>query len=435
MENNAEQIREMKKVSEVTAMVIDTWGIYADLASRLARDYKKVYYHVPNESEAPMPQRSYIGHGYGDIELVHEIFGDHMDEANLVLFPGGGLASLQVELSGPRFSKAVWGARYAQDLELKREDCKTFFKKVGIEVGPFKNVRNLEELRHYLKYNEEVFVKVSKWRGLMETFQSINYDSSEVIVDLLATRLGVLQHEIPYTVENKLDNKKEIGNDFYTVDGQFPALLSGGIEIKDEGYVTKIQKYSDFPKPLRDVNDKLAPFLKKCGARCTLATEMRVGKDHIAYPIDLTIREPSPPGELLQEMYTNIAEIQWQGANGILVDPEPIAKFGVQINITSDQVNHKEAQAVQFPEKFRNNVKLHSACKRNGTYYIMPNEFEVNEIGAVVGWGNSIEEAAEMVKEVAGSVKGCSLKIPVQSIVENAKEELDEAAKMGLEMM
>ena len=424
----------LKKVSDVACMVVDNSGMFVELARRLARDYKKVFYHCPNEDSAPLPQPSYIGYGFDEIEVVQDYFGDHYDESDMLLFAGVGMGSYQIQAESE--GKAVWGSRGAETLELDRELTKKYFKSVGIPVGPYKVIVGIDALREYLKYNKDVHVKVSKWRGLIETFGSKSRWATDLTLDIMAARLGPLKNLIRFIVEEDLDNKVEIGNDMYTVDGEFPSLLSGGVEIKDKGYITKIQKYEDFPKCLRDVNEKLAPALKKYGARCTIATEMRVGKDKVAYPVDLTLREPSPPGELLQEMYTNISEIRWKGANGEMVDPKPIAKFGVQININSDQLNHKEPQQISFPEKFRNNIKLHAACKIEGQYYIMPIDYEGDEgAGAVVGWGSSIKEAVEMAKEVADSVEGLSLSIPVESIAEDAEEELEKAAKMGLEMM
>jgi hypothetical protein len=425
----------MKATKDVTAKVIDNAGMFIELARRLARDYKKVYYYVNNDDSAPMPQPSYVGHGYDEIEVVQSLYGDEFDyDCDLIIFASVGMGDVQLQME--EAGKAVWGSRMAQELELDREATKELFKAEGIPVGPYKEIVGIDALRQYLKNNENVFVKVSKWRGLIETFCSKSYASSELLLDIMAMKLGPIKNLIPFVVEKMLDDKVEIGQDLYTVDGAYPKLVSNGLEIKDRGYVTKMQRYEDTPQPLRDVNAKLAPIFKRYGMRGSFCTEMRVGKDKVAYPIDLTMRQGSPPGELLQEMFTNLADIIWQGANGILIDPKPIAKYGVQINIISDDLNHREPQAITFPKKYDRNVKLHSCCKIGDTHYVMPLDYEGDEgAGAVVGWGSSIEDAAKMVEEVAETVEGRSLTIDVKGIVEAAEEELEKANKMGLRMM
>jgi phosphoribosylamine-glycine ligase len=423
----------IKDLKDISILCVDLGGHFLEHARRLSRDCKKVYYHIPNTTEASKPHRSYIGHGFKEVELVQDIYGDHFDEADLIYFPDVGMGSLQCEIE-QKYGKAVWGSRMAEELELEREATKELFKKIGLPVGPYEEVIGVDALREHLKKHKDVFVKVSRWRGLRETFKSYSELLSDVTLDLISAELGMLKNLIPFIVEEKIEGV-ELGNDFYTVDGDYPSLALGGIEIKDLGYCGKIKPYKETPKPLQEVNEKLAPVLKKYGMRGVLSTEVRIDKDKIPYVVDLTMRCPSPPGELYQEMYTNYPEIVWKGANGELVDPEPIAEYGVQVNIISGNGRDGEWQALKFPKEFEKNIKLHNTMKLKDAYFIIPTEWHLAEVGAVIGWGDSLKEAQKMAQEAADSIEGESLTIEVKDIVSKAEEQLEKADKLNLRMM
>ncbi|MDD5394944.1 MAG: hypothetical protein PHE17_18150 [Thiothrix sp.] len=425
----------LKKTSDVICMVVDNSGLFLEYALRLARDFKKVYYHLFNEDSAPMPQPSYIGYGMDEIEVVHSYHGDHFDAVDLICYPSVGLGYYQWEAQH-KYGKATWGTGLAEELELNREKAIGVFKEIGLPTAPSKPVVGVDALRKYLVDHKEVYIKVSKWRGLIETFRSFNIKNSDLILDAVAYKLGPLKTVIPFLVEERLKDKVEIGTDPSVVDGKYAKFVSCGLEIKNRGYFTKIREYKNIPKPLQEVNDKLAPVLKDYDMRGDFCTEVRVGKDGKPYLIDLTMRQGVPPGELLQEMDTNIAERVWQGANGVLVDMKPVAKYGIEIMMTSERLLFKEPQAIYFPEEHRKNIKLHSCVKIDGTYTVLPLDYDGDETaGAVVGWGSSIDDAAKMVKEAAKSIEGQSLEIDVKNIVQEIEEELEKADKMGMSMV
>jgi len=184
------------------------------------------------------------------------------------------------------------------------------------------------------------------------------------------------------------------------------------------------------PEPLTRWNTVMAPFLKAFRYRGALSNEIRISKDLKPYMIDCTARLPSPCNELYQEFYTNIAEIVWGAANGIMVEPEPIAKFGAQV-VGKSLFAKKNWQPVDFSEKLREHVKMHNACKIDKRYYVIPQYSELEEIVSVCGWGNTLEAAIEMVKDVAGQVTGYGLSFPCEKF-DFAKEQLDRADEFGL---
>ena len=111
-------------------------------------------------------------------------------------------------------------------------------------------------------------------------------------------------------------------------------------------------------------------------------------------------RYGAPPNELLQEMYTNLAEIMWYGAEGICIDPVPAGKWGVEIILHSETA--KDAWLpVHFPQEYRRNVKLRKSRRKGGVDYVRG----VTEIGAVVAVGDSLDDCIEEATEISKQVE------------------------------
>lgn len=421
----------MKPLSDVTALVVDN-GLFVEQAVCLARTYKKVYYCTPGGIQSAFPKMNdtEIGYGLENIEVVTDVFGDHFDSIDLFVFPDCYYGNLQVRLL--RLGKTVWGARLGEELELSRDGCKLLMKKLGLPVGPWAKVKGMDALRQHIKTHKNQHIKVNKVRGTFETFMAKDYKSVEPKLDEIEYNLGAFKYIIELICEDDLPNKAELGTDGYTIDGKFPSVALSGCEIKDVSYAGKFGKYSDLPEPLTRFNRIMAPVFGEYGYRGFLSTEVRIGKDHVPYMIDFCSRSPSPPNELYQEFYTNFADIIWQGANGILVDPKPIAKYGAEVLIHSAWAD-KGCQPVDFPDELRRHVKLRNAAKINNQYYAIPQAVGLPEIGAVIGYGDTIDAAFDMCREVAKHVDGYYIKIPLESF-EEAQEQIELADKFGLKM-
>ena len=121
-----------------------------------------------------------------------------------------------------------------------------------------------------------------------------------------------------------------------------------------------------------DTDNALAKVMKSYGYRGFYSTEIRVGKDGVPFLIDPTMRTPNPPGFLYSEMYSNFSEIVWKGANGILVDPKPLGKFGVQLQMKSSWSDSGHWQPIDFDMKFRQQIKIANACKIGDQFYSVP---------------------------------------------------------------
>ena len=132
-------------------------------------------------------------------------------------------------------------------------------------------------------------------------------------------------------------------------------------------------------------------------------------------------------------MYKNLAEIIWYGAKGILIDPVTEHKFGVECLIHSSWSDNNW-QAVNFPKKYRDNIKLRNACVVNGRYYCAPQSSGLVEMGAVVTTGNTLKEAVEKAHEIAETVEGHYIDIKLDSL-DKAQEEFDKLEEMGIKIL
>ena len=401
--------------------------LFVDMATRLARDFKKVYLYVPVSGSFPTMNHGMVGYGLEGIELVDNMW-DKVDDIDLYVFPDLGHAALQVQLE--KMGKRVWGARYGEELEIYRDVTKELMEKEGLPVQPWKMMTGMKALREYLQAHENQHVKINKWRGVTESFFAPRYDIVAPKLDEIAAKLGAFQEVLEFIVEDDLPDCVEVGLDCYCIDGKYPKNTLCGIEVKDLGYVGEMMPYKSIPEPITRWTNTMAKYMGRAGYRGFLSNEIRIGEDKKPYMIDATCRAPCPPNELYCELYTNLSEIIWHGANGVMVEPIPAGKFGVEVVLKSAWAE-KNWQQISFDPKYRKNIKLFNAVKVDNNYYIVPQDDEMIEIGAVVGWGDTLEEAIEMVKEAGETIEGYGIKFNVGP-VEMAKEQIAKIEEFGI---
>jgi len=402
-------------------------GLFTELAAKLVKDFGKVYYYFPWRS-SPFPRSNprLVGKGIRGLTLV-EYFWDIVPEVDLFVFPDIFMGDIQQELV--RQGKRVWGSRRGDELELYRPESKEIFEDLGLPVGPYEVVKGLDNLRTYLKENPNQFVKCSVNRGDFETFESKEYKLVEPKIDELEHKLGAKKYIIEFVVEADIPGV-EIAYDGFCIDGKFPEVSLSGIETKNKGYLGRMIDYDKLPEELTHFNTVLSPLLKRYQYRNFYSPEMRITKDKTAYMIDLCARCGSPPMELLLEVYENLSDILWQGADGVVVNPKAKFPWGAQIMLDSAWAD-SNWQPISFPKKLRNNVKLRNLAYMNGSYYVIPQSFGCSQIGAVVAGGNTKEEAIEKCKEYTSQVTGYYLESFPESL-DCADEEIAKLNSFGV---
>ncbi len=391
-------------------------GIFVEIARRLAEDFGTVYYYAEWRSGYPTSRGLLIGGG--DDTLVRledpwELIRD--DEIDLYVFPDVYDYGIMEYLAST--GKRVWGCRLGAELELDRPKTKDMLAKAGIPIGDYKEIVGLDALRKHLKTHEDAWIKINSTRGDMETFHAPTYEKIEPRLDELEHTLGAKKKIMRFVVEAGIPDAIEAGYDGFCIDGAFPKVGITGIEVKDKGYVGRITKYKDIPPQVQAVNEALVPAFKRYNYRGFWSSEVRISKDGKGYPIDLTARAGSPPSELYQNMISNLAEVIWYGAEGIMIEPEYVAPWGAEVILHCEWADKNWAH-IHIPDDVRRNVKLRNYTIIDGEYYIVPQLCGMPEIGAVVATGKTAKEAISEVKRIAGLVEGYYLEAPVDAMDE-----------------
>lgn len=402
-------------------------GLFVEIAATLSKSFGKVYYFMPWVSAFPKSNSLLVGKGMPNVERVDDIWNVNPD---LWVFPDVYDGGLQIHLE--ELGKRVWGSRMGEELELYRPESKHFLKSTGFSVGKYGVVCGLDALRKALKAKDNVWVKISRTRGDMETFYSSNYKNIEPRLDELEHVLGAKKKNMKFVVEASIEDAVEIGYDGYSIDGKFPGSAMVGIEVKNKGYLGHFQKSSDMPEQIQKINNMMAPALKEFGYKNFFTIEARITKDGTPWVIDPCCRFGSPPGELVQLMYTNLADIFWHGAEGELIDPVPAGEWGAELLIHSSWAD-KNWLAVHFPESIRDSIKFRNFTIIDGEYYIVPQSVGLSEIGAIVAVGKTSEEVSDKVQKLAAQVEGYVLDVFPDSLQE-ADKEIAKLKEYGIEL-
>lgn len=412
-------------LAQKTCLVYDH-GLFVELAARLARDFRRVYYFCPWKISFPKMVEVAPGEGVEGVTRVYDLFSV-IDQVDLFVFPDVYDGDLQVYLR--QQGKRVWGAGRAEYLELDRVKARRTLAEQGVQSPPWQEVVGLTALRQLLEQVDDRWVKTSMFRGDFETYHHETGELSQPFLDDLAANYGPQAESVEFLVEEGVEGV-EIAYDGYTVDGQFPDKALWGVEVKDRGYVGEVVEYTDLPEQIQQVNRLVAPVLEVEECRSFVSFEMRVGEDGVPKVIDPAMRCGNPPTEAWLELYENLAEVFWEGAAGNLVSPKPVARFTAMAVIVSSWAEKKWCP-VSCPEEIEQWVKLRFLTVIDGVRYYAPNVSGMTEIGAVVGLGDTLEEAVALVQERAAQVKGYKLDVRADEVLAKAAEAVEEV-KAGL---
>src|SRR5262245_50222712 len=136
--------------------LIADWGLFAELAPRLARDFGQVWYFVPWANGYPKAAGAYIGYGLEGVTRV-DTFWDYVSLADVVVFPDIYFAEWQAVVID-KFQKPVWGHRFAEKLELDRRGTRRLQKDLGIPAPKTRYFTGVDALAEYLQTVENKWV-------------------------------------------------------------------------------------------------------------------------------------------------------------------------------------------------------------------------------------------------------------------------------------
>ena len=419
----------MEKNKQYSICVVDNpGGSYLNVALKLAPHFIKTYYHSINQSAFPEPALSQIGTGYKQIERVDN-FWSNLDQFDIIIFPDGGFLDWGTHLR--KMGKLVWGATETELLESSRSLFQDTLERLGLPVAPTQIVLGLNNLKKALKTKKDKWIKVSKWRNLIETYNWVSWNASKFWFDELVYKLGPIGdlELIEFIIQDPIsDSIAEIGSDGYCINGKTPSTIIWGLEVKDVGYVGKIDKTS--PKPIKEVNEKFAPALRSFKSKGFYSTEIRVQKDMEPFYTDICARAGMPPSSSYLSNISNWSNIISQGAQGIFIEPEYKFKYMVEIILKSNYVKDGYLP-VTFPIEYEDNLTFKGAMKIDGKVFIVPFSLcgvDMVEFGSVVVQDNDLDNAIARALIIAESVQAYELRYELAAL-DIAKESIGRIEK------
>lgn len=405
-------------------------GLFTELAIRIARESTKpVNIHTPWADEFPLLEDRAVGSGLkseGVIWTEDPYVDDVFEATDVYVYPDIFYAGERrlVERAG----KPVFGSGSGDALETRRIWFRHLQEELGLPVPDYRVIQGWTELDAHLKANNErCFLKTtSKIRGTMETHEFFDYEQDQYWLWNLRCKLGGAAEDVLFMVEMPVESPFETGLDTICIDGQVPKTPMQGIEVKGKLMLSSAQTHSPTPKPLDDALTLLGPELKRRRYRNFVSAEFR--KDMLT---DWCARAPNPGLGCEMEMISNVAEMIYHGAHGELVEPVFEAEYGIQVAVFHDHEKDLWKQFRIDPE-IRRWVKLMEFCKNGDLYQIIPRPPHGEKIGWLVGIGNTIQEAADHVQDVADQFKRYPFEIKLDALPEAIKEAAAMEAK-GME--
>lgn len=412
-------------LSTQTALIYDR-GLYLYLAESLAKDFKKVYYYLPQAEPYPTSKLHNIASGIKGVERIHDFWGT-LDKCDIVIFPDTYDGSLQEFLRSKGYR--VFGSGHGEKVETDKVFFMECLERANLPIPKTYLAEGIDDLLQYLaKEKGEKWLK-GNTRGDFETKRYTDMDHFQPFLDDLKFRLGHRLDNIEILVQDPIESECEAGYDGFNVNGQFSGNCLCGYEVKDRAFVASVVEQ---PAPLvKAINDAFAPIFKELGYRGAYSTEIRITKDGTPYYIDPTTRFGSPPGELMSLLYEDYGQILWDCAEGIVPTPKAKKKYGAQMILTSEWYRDDHEMYVEFPKKYRDNIKLSNYYVKDGKTFIVPNDTE-QYFGSVVGIGDTIEEAIEECKKVLKEIHCEKFKWD-DNAFEEATEIINCGKKFGIE--
>ena len=259
-------------------------GLFPHIAQCLATQFGKVYYHAPSQHVFSHLADAVVGDGFENIERVEEPYS-LIGKVDCWCFTDIGQGDFQSYLSS--IGESVWGHHGADVLERRKGLFLKELEAVGLPVAPHTVVKGMDNLRAFLRDREDVYIKISNYRGDFETAHWRNWTLDAGLLDCAAHRLGPFQNLITFYVFEALDTTIEDGVDTWWVGGEWPKRVLHAVEKKDKSLIGGLQNLSDVAEPVRRVNELFGPVLDRYGTQGPFSTEVRL-VDGEPYFIDAT---------------------------------------------------------------------------------------------------------------------------------------------------
>ena len=414
----------MKSIEQVRCCVVDS-GLYLNFARTMAQKCDLVLYCNPDRRAYPSIAQGSVGDGFPELHVVRD-FWPHLKDIDLFCYPDVGRGPEQQYLRS--IGKAVWGSGRGEDLELKREMFLQVLAQLGLDVPEYEVCHGLSELRKFLEEKEDYYIKISRYRGDMETHHWRDLKTDQGWLDGVAVRFGPLSERMNFLALPAIDADIEIGGDTYNIIGRWPSLMLNGVEGKDKSYLGAVTQTRDMPEQIQAVMEAFAPVLAQADYRGQWSSEIRVSGQDFFF-IDPTCRGGMPSSGSQQILWGNFPEIIWAGANGELVDPEPTGKFSIETMIT---VNEEDCEwtTLELPKELEGVAQLNTCCHVGGCYAFPKREYGGHDLGWLVSTGDSVDEVLKKQKAAADLLPD-GFNADVEALA-GVLQDIDKATEVGV---
>ena len=395
-------------------------GHHVFFSEEMVASYGKVFLYLMQEDSYLKPDKDTIGSGIPGVNLLEydEDFWKLVDFDTqndcVFFFPDVGQGALQRHLQ--RLGKRVCGSLASEKVEMDRWYLNECLKQVGLPVVPMRKIIGTTALKAFLKKNPNQVVKISYYRGVVETFLADDPWEMELQIIELDHLLGMNKDSLEFVCQDIIESALEIGYDGFNVNGLHPQYSMRGPEFKDKGYIGLITK--ETPPLLKYVNEKMAPIFAKHKYQGFYSNELRlVDKPWKGFPCtpvytDATCRTPSPPAEAFLKAYEPhcVARAIWDCSEGRLPLLKPITKWVAEVVLMSPKADHAWLH-VTIPDSLRKWVLLKDHCHRKeGGIFIIPNSTG-GYFGNVVALSDNPQDAINLVLKRAKEIKACELEV------------------------
>ncbi len=404
-----------------SALVIDS-GLFPDVARHLSKAYD-VRYFSSWTNAFPRSQEQAVGVGIPSIERVNEPIREMITKPpDLVVVPD--LYLNDYEMAARNLGIPTIGANDANQLETDRWKLKEFLVEHDLDVIRTVEIQGIDHVKDYIEEHPETYVKVSVFRGDMETRKAQDWLTE---YNHLKNRLGPLGDKVRFVVEDAIPDALEIGIDCWWCDDRMVEPFVVGAETKDArywGYVCDSVK--KLPKETQRVIKALGEYFGEHEYRGFFSNEMRILPNGQTFFTDATCRVPSPPGGVMMAACKNFGALMESLAKGDPHAPEFAGDWLFESVFKSEWVLKHYLQ-VDVPNL--DGYTFHNYCMIDGKVWIIPHESEMAEFGSALGWGG-LKEGFDMATENCEAAHANRLDCD-KGTLEDIEDEIKEAAKLG----
>jgi hypothetical protein len=374
------QINPANNSSSNSVLIVDT-NLGLEHALRFGRDGYKTYYAIDMHDPYPKLINEISGEGFPEITKVSD-WGQVLDKTDTIIFIDSGFGYTAQWLRNKGYN-VIGADPKSERLELDRVYVRNVLSKLGIDIPPGEVVTGIDGVINAIKHMKtKVFVKISKYRGAVETFGTDDPEEAEFLLTQGGFR--IIGNKAKFVVERALDGI-EIGVDAWFNGSNFIPIVANTIEFKGKGNATKFTKIDEsvwYP-----VLKKLEPWLSKNGYVGMFCLEGFYNGEKL-YVTDVTPRFPFICSYAYPKVLKNYSEFMIDLAKGLNTLPEPMNTYSVQIGVYTD--SPEKWKKIEYNGDDIDWIAFRRVIKKGNNYWFVPDD---PTVAVAISSNDNLEDA------------------------------------------